>query len=201
MSKRICVFGDSIAWGADDPKGGWAARLQSFFWENWEKGLDYELYNLGICGDSTKDLLARFDNEAEARKPDIIIFAIGINDARFSDSKDKPEMPLQDFTKNIIHLIKKAGKFSEKIIFIGLTEVDESKTMSAEWDFHYSNEMIEKYDKVIKDVCLEKEIPFLEIKDALSKADLPDGLHPDSAGHEKMFLLIKDFLTKKIIKQ
>ena len=33
----------------------------------------------------------------------------------------------------------------------------------------------------------------------LDKEDLEDGLHPNSAGHEKMFQRVKDFLIKNKI--
>ena len=81
----ICVFGDSIAWGAVDPEnGGWVSSLRNYFEsKSLRADLDTDVYNLGISGDNTDDLLERFDVEVEARKPDTIVFAIGINDAQF----------------------------------------------------------------------------------------------------------------------
>ena len=32
--------------------------------------------------------------------------------------------------------------------------------------------------------------------DLLNESDLEDGLHPNSIGHEKIFLRVKDFLAK-----
>ena len=41
---KICVFGDSIAWGACDfEKGGWADRLKTYFLAG---DNDIDLYNL-----------------------------------------------------------------------------------------------------------------------------------------------------------
>ena len=35
MEQIICLFGDSITWGAWDPEhGGWGARLRSYFETN-----------------------------------------------------------------------------------------------------------------------------------------------------------------------
>ena len=47
MEHTICIFGDSIAWGAsDEEKSGWADRLKAFFFN--EDSLFAKVYNLGI---------------------------------------------------------------------------------------------------------------------------------------------------------
>ena len=44
------------------------------------------VYNLGISGDNTIGFLIRIEVEAKSRKPNFIIFSIGINDAQFIHS-------------------------------------------------------------------------------------------------------------------
>ena len=63
MEQTICIFGDSIAWGASDLEfGGWVARLRNYL--ETEK-YDSSIYNCSISGDSTQDLLKRFSNETK----------------------------------------------------------------------------------------------------------------------------------------
>jgi len=187
MSKRICIFGDSIAWGAVDPKnGGWVAQL----WRYFETNNDYDIaiYNQGVSGDNTNDLLARFKVECEAREPQIIIFAIGINDSQYVKTKDNPRVSLEKFQNNLVELINQAKKFSDKIIFVGLTKVEESKLMPIPWsdeEKFYDNDNIVKYNAVIKKVCDENNFPFIDLLDLLEPNDLDDGLHPNSEGHKK----------------
>ena len=183
----ICIFGDSIVWGASDcEKGGWADCLKNHLMDD-----DIDVYNLGISGDTTEDLLKRFDTEAEARNPDIIIFAIGIND---SLSLDKDG--LIKFQKNISTLVNKARKFTNKIIFIGLTNVDESRTtpyLSEETGEAYNNQSIGEYDEIIKSFCEENNLTFVDVLGLLiNDDDLCDGLHPGSIGHQKLFEAIKE---------
>jgi lysophospholipase L1-like esterase len=81
--QKIFIFGDSIAYGAWDPAGGWVERLRQwlFVTTQGEYNLGTFLYNLSIVGDTTADLLKRFTPEIEARQPgDMIFFAVGIND-------------------------------------------------------------------------------------------------------------------------
>lgn len=201
MEQTICIFGDSITWGAVDPEnGGWVAQLRRHF----ETGNYYDVtvYNQGVCGDSSEDLLIRFNVECIAREPQIIIFAIGTNDSHYTLSKDNPYVSLEKFQKNLVTLVNQAKKISEKIVFVGLTKIDESKMMPTPWETEkfYDNDNITRYNSVIEKVCAELGLPFVDLLNLLETNDLDDGLHPNSNGHKKMFLRIKEFLqTKKIV--
>ena len=193
MSKRICVFGASITWGACDYEvGGWVARLRKYIETN---DYDYSIYNLGVSGATTNDILKRFDVETEARRPEIIIFAIGVNDSAYLKSEKDNWVPIKDFKENLKILNKKANTFTKNVVFVGLTQVDESKTLPIPWEenIFYKNEEVKKYNQTIKDLCEKNDLLFIETYDLLDKDDLEDGLHPNSAGHEKMFKRVKDF--------
>lgn len=197
---NICIFGDSITWGAWDREGGWAARFKRV--ED-EKAIaaDFEEYNkiylLGIAGDTTTGLLERFETECRARKPELILFAIGINDSQYINSKDNPRTDLQTFEANINKLITKARQYTQRIIFIGLTKVDESRTMPVEWNptKYYENQQIKIYNDAIQDICASEKLQFTDVFDVLENKDLVDGLHPDSEGHKKLFEEIKRELS------
>ncbi len=203
---KVLIFGDSIAWGAFDSEGGgWVEHLKLYMWS---KG-DIDVYNLGVSGNKTSNLLERFESETKARieenEETIIIFAIGINDSYFLHSKNDFMTPIEQFKENIQKLIDLAQKFSSKIIFIGLTPVDESKTTPIPWDTDksYKNENIKKYNEIIKSACEDKNIYFVEILDKWLQSDyqdlLEDGLHPNSKGHKKIFETVKDFLAQNEI--
>lgn len=186
---NICIFGDSITWGATDcEKGGWAERLKAELMAK-----DIDVYNLGISGDTTEEILKRFDAEAEARNPDIIIFAIGINDS-LNIGKEKI-IDTDKFQDNISSLFYKAKKITDKISFVGLTNVDETKTnpyFPSETGKSYNNQSIGEYDEAIKIFCEEKDIAFVDMFGLLiNDEDLYDGLHPTSIGHQKMLEKIK----------
>ncbi|HEY8108487.1 MAG TPA: hypothetical protein VIF43_00505 [Patescibacteria group bacterium] len=68
---RVCIFGDSITWGAwDFEHGGWPTRLRLYF-DNEEPG-KFEVYNADISADKVGDVLRRFDVEVAARKPEVV---------------------------------------------------------------------------------------------------------------------------------
>lgn len=200
---NICVFGDSIAYGAWDDRGGWVDRLRAYLHgETLRSHFQsyYSLYHLGIPGNTTADVLARLPAEAAAREPHVIVFAVGINDSRWQDPNRVPHVEESLFRKNISELIRSARRFTPQIVFIGLTPVDESRTMPFDPECYFENERIKRYNSIIRQIATDENVLFLEVSGALAPAsDLVDGLHPNRAGHEKLFLVIRDFLKKRAL--
>ena len=192
--ESICVFGDSTAWGAWDlEKGGWVNRL--WFHVAKRSGDKYvEIYNQSISGGTTETILSRFESEAKIRSADAIIFQTGGNDASYEHAPGNYLVQPEKFKTNLEEIIRRARKITENIVFMDLKNCDESKTMPVSWvDIYYTNENIQKYSKIMEDVCKEHSVLFLDIE-LLNNEDFDDGLHPNAAGHEKIFIQTKDFL-------
>ncbi|KKP67971.1 MAG: hypothetical protein UR66_C0009G0061 [Candidatus Moranbacteria bacterium GW2011_GWE1_35_17] len=200
MEKIINIFGDSIAWGAFDKDGGWVDRLKK---DSMRDSSDYNIvYNLSIPNEVSDELLKRFQIENEARDPNVIIIAMGVNDSSYTKTKDRVWVPLNRFEENIEELIKISRRFTQDIIFVGLIKVDESKTkdnLPEGMDEYIDNQSVIIYNAKIKEICENNNLLFIEMLDLLNDDDLEDGLHPNSKGHEKMFLRIKDFLVENKI--
>src|SRR3989344_5840093 len=112
---KICVFGDSVTY-AGYVKNNWYSLLRNHL-ESLDE-LNIELFNLGINGNSSRDILSRFDSEAIARDPNKIIFAFGVNDSAYILSTGEAITSTQDFQENISKLIKSARIFTNDITFI-----------------------------------------------------------------------------------
>lgn len=205
---QIIAFGDSITYGFWDRQGGWISRLRK--WAD-EKNLEfnnfyYRVYNQGIDGNTTKDLLERINNELPSRveptTKTLIIFAIGINDSAFINKKKKNQVPIDIFKNNIDQLINYALRYTKNILFIGSTPVDEEKVDPIPWapDMSYKNKYIEIYKDKIKTLCFKRKIKYLDIYDTWIKSDykkwLEDGVHPNSKGHKKIFEKVRKFLLE-----
>lgn len=197
MNKNICIFGDSIASGFYDLEmGGWVNRLWLFIIK---QNIDNDLYNLSISGGTTDTILTRFESEAKLRRPNILIFQTGGNDAAY-EKEGENWVASEKFESNIEEIIKRAKKITDKIIFIGVNNVDELKTMPVSWiNLYYKNENIKKYNEIMESICERENVFFADIFGRLKKEDLYDGLHPNAAGHQKIFEIVKDFLIKNKI--
>ncbi len=192
--ESICVFGDSTAWGAwDMEKGGWVNRL---WFHVAKRDEDYvEVYNQSISGGTSETILERFENEAKIRNADALIFQTGGNDPSREHGKTEHKISPEKFEQNIHEIIERAKKITNKIIFLGFKNCDESKTTPVPWlPVDYFNTDLEKYDSIMKKVCQETGVLFCDIEDLDTASDFDDGLHPNAAGHEKLFIQIRNFL-------
>ncbi len=196
---RILVFGDSITYGSWDPKsGGWVARLRKHFDQHAETEEDiHYVYNLGVSGDTTTDVLKRFKPEATARisaeENNIIVFALGVNDALYNREQNTFQTPKNRFEENVDTLLGQAHALTENALWIGPTPVDESRVDPLPWrpECSYLNEHIRKYNNVIRSMCGKKGVQFLNVFNAWQKLNqyedvLADGVHPTSQGHEQL---------------
>ncbi|MFH1409392.1 MAG: GDSL-type esterase/lipase family protein [Nanoarchaeota archaeon] len=203
--KGILVCGDSISFGRGEmPNIGWAGRLKEYF----EKQDIYHcLYNLGIPGDSSTDLLKRIDGELKARvryvypgDKYVILIAIGINDLRGHGSPERVQTPKEQFEKNIIKIISIAKKHSKHVVVVGLTPCDEKKTVPFETTY-ITNAQVNTYDQLLKDAAENEHVLFLDILSPLLKKKYPsllyDGIHPNQKGYQEMYRIIKDFLVEE----
>lgn len=175
----LCVFGDSIVVGSDDREdGGWVARLRLEFNARGKVGV----YNLGVDGDRSEQLLRRIAGEAAARNASVIVISIGANDLGWHGTEGT-EIAL--FRERYDRILAEAGRFSERILVLGLLNVDEGN------DSHgVRNEQVLAFNGVIEELAHEHQAEFLSLFGMLEPTDFVDGLHPSSSGHAKLAPLI-----------
>jgi acyl-CoA thioesterase I len=206
---RILIFGASIVWGANDfEKGGWVDRFKVYFMNQSQSN---QVYNLGVSGHNSSQLLARIEQECFTRlktgfrKVNSIIIHIGTNDAQYLESKKGNQIDQEQFKKNLLKIIKIARKFSDNLFFVSILPCDESRTCPIFYnkDHFHKNENVEKYNNIIKEVCKTKKLGFIDVFSEFKKKGykdlLEDGLHPNDKGHELIFQEVKDFLEKNKI--
>ncbi len=208
---NILFFGDSITWGAWDKEGGWVARIKRTVDQkiiNTNFNYYNEIYNVGISGDLSTDLVERFELETNSRidnsQDTVFIFAIGANDSMFNLKEKVYRTSPEIFQENITSLINKARKFSNKIIFIGLFPVDDNVTIPSSWPQNeiYKNMYTSEYSNMIKNICTYENIEFIDlfsifIKMKYQKLLGTDGLHPNSEGHKQISEIILKYLIGK----
>lgn len=210
---QVLVFGDSIAYGAWDPKGGWVERLKRVAIQNVleDSDLHPRVYNMSLSGDTTEWLLMRIAPELGHRlsfrdpgEETIVIFAIGINDTKFLLAQERTFITLERFRENIKTLIKAARDVEEVIpVFVGLTPVDEKvlEPLGQMLGFTYRNEQIRKFDEELRKVCEKEKVLFVPLLEEFEKEGLEgvlsDGLHPNSEGHKLVFKTVRALLESK----
>jgi acyl-CoA thioesterase-1 len=162
---HILFFGDSITIGGNDSEGlGWPGRLAR---DCFTRNGDYVTgYNLGVNGDTSVQIAARWKAETQARAREtlgLLIFSFGFNDAA------KPlggafQVDLETSIARARAMISEAAALSH-LLWIGPTPLDETvnpmKTRSGVWDMR--NDDIARYDAAYVDIALELGVPYLRL--------------------------------------
>ncbi|MEK7096049.1 MAG: GDSL-type esterase/lipase family protein, partial [Patescibacteria group bacterium] len=189
---RVLVFGASTTQGFWDTEGGWVQRLRKHYdslaLEDLHDNKQPEIFNLGVSGDTTRNLLGRIEFETKVRKwpedPQVAVVAISTNDDLFENGNQRVEPA--EFRTNIEKVIKILELLVEKVIFVGNSACDEKLTTPVFWaEINYTNKQLQKYEQIVQAVAAAKKIPFVPIflkfqqKLLEGKKLLADGLHPN----------------------
>ena len=204
---RILVFGDSITWGAWDPEGGWVDRVKRYYsalrLESSDKKV--QIFNLGIGGEKSAGLLARFDAEVQARTSSswefVFVFATGMNDSRAEDNTNNVLVSPAQYQANVSQITAKARAYSNKILWQGLTPVDESR-MPLNTRLYWSNQRTAEYDQALSEQLASpgfvKVDTFgsLQAQSTINDWLASDGVHPSAEGHAFIYQLMLPEIEK-----
>jgi lysophospholipase L1-like esterase len=206
IPQRIIVIGASSVYGRVDlNSGGWVGRLRK--WHE-SKAPRNAVFNLGIGGDTTVDFLKRLKPESQARRPDLIIISIGLNDARRIGSSAGPNnTPKLKFQQNVRKIIETAKSITPKVVFVDVYPIDDSKTAPIPWgnNEYYLLSDVQEYRNLAKKIVISEKVPFLDIWSGWAKKGYKnllykDGLHPNDKGHQEIFLKLRNFLEVIYVK-
>jgi lysophospholipase L1-like esterase len=189
--ERIFCFGDSITLGCNDSQGlGWPGRLCRGLTCG---GYSVAAYNLGVNGDTSLHIAARWRAEAEVRSrnsPGLLLFAFGFNDAARADANG-PQVPIEDSVATARAILGEARRVSGTL-WIGPTPLDESvnpmRTPYASWEMR--NAEIARYDAAYAALAAELGIAYLPLFDEFAASDryqaalqAGDRVHPGDDGY------------------
>ena len=189
--ERIFCFGDSITLGANDGAGlGWPGRLCRGLVCG---GFPVATYNLGVNGDTSRDIAMRWRAETDARSRNgrgLLIFAFGFNDAARADG-DLPQVDLASSLANARTLLGAARTLST-VLWIGPAPLDESvnpmPSRGVVWTMY--NAEIAAYDEAYAELARQIGIDYLPLYprlagDARYLRALRDGdrVHPADDGY------------------
>jgi acyl-CoA thioesterase-1 len=175
---KVVCLGDSITWGF--PHGAeysWVSMLA--------ETVDGEFINQGINGNTTTDMLRRFDRSVLRYNPTHVIIMGGINDVIWNDSFDR-------ITTNLETMIRIAKKNGIKVILGTPTAVDQPSI----------ERLLVRIRTWINDYARQNAIPIIDFAAAFRDSGggvrkdllLADGAHPTRAGYQALF----DVIDKRV---
>lgn len=193
---RVLIFGDSITQGFYDEKGGWATRLVNQYLGQEVTGEINAptLFNLGISGDTTQNLLDRFESEATARidktGKNAIVFAIGTNDTIYRENEF--DSTADEYRQKLDSLYNIASAYSDKLLFVSLFPIVDELLQPFPWSSSgkcYSTERMKLFNDTLTTFCQDKRLRLVDLWTVFEQqSDLKslffDGIHPNHEGHQ-----------------
>lgn len=190
--RQLTVIGDSGVYGWGDREGGgWCERLR----RSWMQTPDAPVvYPLGVRGDGLENVSKRWEAEwggrGELRRqtPGGLLLAVGLNDtARVGRVDGRPQLSVEAYRFGVEQLLRAIGPRTH-VLVLGLTAVDEHP-MPFGGCLWYTNSAIAVYESQLEEACLEADVPFLPLHQAMQNQPNwlswmeADGIHLNAAGH------------------
>lgn len=158
-----------------------------------------KIYNRGISGDTSGEMLKRLENTAIPLAPKKAVIWVGTNDLQ-------AEVPLSDIAANVekaANLLKE--KFNTEIYIVSVIPVN---TKSADENIVRTvgirkNSNITSLNEKYKHLCEKNGYCYIDVYSKLVENNsLPDGLsedglHPNVAGYIQISKIIKSFMEDK----
>lgn len=205
---KLLLFGDSVTDMSRQPAGeglfeaigvGYPADLNSLLTIAYP---DYNIrvINRGVSGNTSRDLVKRFDADVRPYKPECLSILIGINDVwRQFDSRLMTEEAVtpDEYEKNLENIISRAQEFVHRLILITpyYMEPLKSDPMRARMD---------EYGKIVRNLAQKHGAIFIDMQaewdklftrtDLHSSSIAWDRVHPNSQGAMYMARAILDEL-------
>lgn len=171
--QRVIFFGDSIT-------DGW--HLDQYF-----PGKGY--VNRGISGQTTSQMLVRFQQDVVNLKPAAVVVLVGTNDI----AGNTGPISIEDIEANYVALADLARAHGIRLIFSSVTPVNDYTPESQNFYAQRSPAKILALNAWLKNYCSAHGLIYLDYFSAmvddrgLLRKDLAaDGLHPDDAGYRIM---------------
>jgi lysophospholipase L1-like esterase len=174
--KRIVFMGNSIT-------EAWANFNPSLF-------SDRSYVNRGISGQTTPQMLARFQTDVIDLQPNILIILAGTNDI----AGNTGPMTIKEISDNIKSMVEQAKSNGIQIVLSsvlpvydypwnpGLNPADKIITL---------NEILKNYAQQNKIFYLDYFSSMVDERNGLKKAYSNDGVHPNEEGYKIMTKLVK----------
>ncbi len=152
---RIVFFGDSITQMGIN-KNGYIDRMQAAVNE---KGLQhkYELIGAGIGGNKVYDLYLRMEDDVMAKKPNVVVIYVGVNDVWHKTSGIGTD--IEKFEKFYVAIIKKLQAKKIKVVVTTPACIGELKNNANPQD-----DDLNKYSDVIRKLSVTYSCGLVDLR-------------------------------------
>ena len=171
---KVVFLGDSIA-------AGLHLAAEQAFPALLARKLSFQLVNAGVSGDTTAGGLRRVDWLLK-QAPALVVIELGANDGMRGQ-------PVASIEQNLRSIIEKVRASGAKVLLLGMR-------IPASYGPEYAAQFEALYPRIARELDLPFVPFFMEGVAGVPEQNLPDGIHPTAAGHEKLAHTVQETLAK-----
>lgn len=163
----VLVMGDSLSAGYGIKKeAGWVALMAE------RLKPQHKVVNASISGNTSKDGQTRLAAALKQHQPDVVIIALGGNDALRG-------LPLPQMQANLSQMIRQSKDAKAKVLLVGM-----------DMPPNFGNTYRKKFNGIYQSVAKQTQTPLLPLLVAGFETDLTafqaDGIHPNASKQNVM---------------
>ncbi len=187
--QKILFDGDSVTdagrdWNNLESFGYGYVALVIQHLQQYHANLELQFLNRGVGGDTTRNMLERFERDILAHKPDWVSIAIGVNDIwRFFGDNAQDAVSVMEFESNYRSMLERLSFTNLILVAPFLIEPNRNDPFRAK---------VDQYGAVVKRLALEFNAVFVSFQDAFDTSSLEpsafsdDRVHPNETGSRLM---------------
>jgi acyl-CoA thioesterase-1 len=189
LERYLMFFGDSHTAGSGDPAAlGWAGRAAA---AALGEGIPLTPYNLGVGGETSVEVAARWRAEALPRLPAAgegdprAVFAFGVNDVTLGN--EELRCSHEESLGALERALDGAGDLGMRCFVVGPAAIDDEA----------GNDRIAELSRAFEGLCVARQVPFAPLVEELRGSDpwrreltAGDGAHPGARGYGEMARLV-----------
>ncbi len=156
---RIVFFGDSITQMGVNP-GGYIDRIQSAIHTKGDSS-QYELLGAGIGGNKVYDLYLRLEEDVLAKKPNVVVIYVGINDVWHKTSGIGTD--IEKYERFYVAIIKKLQAKKIKVALCTPSVIGEKKNNANPQDAD-----LNAYSDVVRRLATTYSCPLIDLRAAFN---------------------------------
>ena len=170
LAGTLLVVGDSISAALGmDTRQGWVALLERRLQE---QGLDHQVINASISGDTTAGGLARLPRLLAEHQPEWVILELGGNDGLRG-------LPPGQMQQNLLAMIERSRSSGAQVVMLGMR-------LPPNYGLRYT----QAFEQVYADLARQTQVAwvpfFLEGVGGVEGMMQADGIHPAPVAQERM---------------
>jgi lysophospholipase L1-like esterase len=154
-------------------------------------------------GDSAREL-ANLEQWAIVHRPTVVHFNCGLHDLKVSRKTKQPQVPIEDYEKNLREIVDRLQKGTKaRIIFATTTPIRDELHAKRGGDFDRHDSDVKRYNEVALKVMKEKGVEIDDLNAVVAKAGVDkiqrtDGTHYTPEGFKTLAKAVARSVTNHL---